>query len=100
MTTSYYLAEETTESPLEETSTLPLQTKLMTSPVPLYGNETTELTSQSTSDVNVSEQMLTSTGKMNTFSNYSIVTTSETIIANENLSTATSINVETAFAMF
>ena len=65
MTTNYYLAEKTTESPLEETSTFPPQTKLNTSPVPLYENETTELTSQSTSDVSVSKQMLTSTGKTN-----------------------------------
>ena len=63
MTNSYYFAEKTTESPLEETSTFPPQTKLKTSPVPLYGNETTGLTSQSTSDVSVSKQMLTSTGK-------------------------------------
>ena len=65
MTTSYYLAEKTTESPLEETSTFPPQTKLKTSPVPLYGNETTELISQSTNDISVSTQMLTSTGKTN-----------------------------------
>ena len=97
ITSSLNFAETPTTSSVTETNTFQPQIEMKTSPMSTFGNEITELISQSTGDSSGLGQMLSSIGRTNLSSTNSIATTSKTVIANETSSAKVRPDVETTF---